>query len=278
MRRRPRVTIEIKSAEQIELMRLAGLAVAEGLARMSAAAVPGATTADLDQIGRDVLASHHATSNFQTHHGSLYFPGVICASVNDEIVHGIPSPKRVLADGDIISIDYGAIVQGWNADAAVTVAVGEFSAADGALSAACEQSLWAGLAAAKVGGHLTDISNAVETSIRSAGDFGIVENYGGHGIGSRMHMEPHILNYGKPGRGPELVAGMALAIEPMVTSGSPATAELDDDWTVVTQDGSRAAHWEHTVVLMPDGLWVITAADGGRHELSALGAKVSAQA
>jgi methionyl aminopeptidase len=278
MRRRRKTTIELKSPEQIRLMRLAGLAVADGLAQMSKAAVPGSTTGELDQIGRDVLARHGATSNFQTHHGGLYFPGVICASVNDEVVHGIPNVDRTLTDGDLISIDYGAIVQGWNADAAVTVAVGEFSAADAALSAACEKSMWDGIAAAQPGSRLSDVSHAVETSIRTSGKFGIVRDFGGHGIGSQMHMDPHILNYGEPGRGPELLAGMALAIEPMLTQGAPDTAQLSDEWTIVTQDGSRAAHWEHTVALLADGLWVLTAPDGGNAALSSRGVRLSALA
>jgi methionyl aminopeptidase len=276
--RRRQTSIELKSPEQIKLMREAGLVVAEGLAEMSQAAIAGASTFQLDQIGRDVLDRHGATSNFLGYHGSLYFPGVICASVNDEIVHGIPSPERVLVDGDLISIDFGAILDGWNGDAAITVAVGQASDEATTLSDACQKSLWDGIAAAIVGGRLTDISHAVETSVRSSGSYGIIENYGGHGIGTSMHMDPHILNYGKPGRGPELVPGMALAIEPMLTLGSPATKELSDGWTVVSTDGSWASHWEHTVALLADGPWVLTAPDGGRAELHARGVSVSALA
>ena len=276
--RRRRDHIEIKTAEQIRLMRRAGLVVAEGLAAMAEAAQPGVSTMQLDRIARDVLALAGATSSFLGYSGPPPFPGVICSSRNDNIVHGIPSEDDVLCDGDLISIDFGAIVAGWHGDAALTVAVGSVDEQSLALSRACEKSLWDGLAAARVNGRLTDISHAVETSVRSSGPYGIVTGYGGHGIGTAMHMEPHVLNHGKPGRGPELVAGMALAIEPMITLGSARTHELDDGWTVRTADGSWAAHWEHTVALLPDGPWVLTAADGGRAELAARGIAVSALA
>lgn len=275
--RRRQPSIELKSVDEIRKMRAAGQVVAQGLAEMSAAAVPGASTADLDRIGRDVIARGGAVSSFL---GYAFppFPGVICSSRNEAVVHGIPSTSDVIADGDLVSIDYGAIVDGWHGDAAVTVAVGDTSAEARAMSQACRTALWDGIAAAVVGGHLGDISHAVEQSIRRSGSYGIVENYGGHGIGTEMHMDPHILNYGKSGRGPRLVDGMALAIEPMITMGSPRTKELPDDWTVVTADGSWAAHWEHTVALLPDGLWVLTAEDGGRAELSARGVPVSSLA
>jgi methionyl aminopeptidase len=278
MRRRRHSSIELKTPAEIGKMRAAGLVVAEGLAAMSDAAVAGTSTYELDQLARSVLDAHGAKSNFLGYHGSLYYPGVICASVNDEIVHGIPSRDRVLADGDLISIDFGAILDGWNGDAAITVSVGAVSDEVGKLSAACEKSLWDGLAAARLNGRLTDISHAVETSVRASGNYGIVENYGGHGIGTAMHMEPHVLNYGPPGRGPALVEGMALAIEPMITIGSPHTSERADEWTVVTTDGSLAAHWEHTVALLADGPWVLTAPDGGRAQLSARGVKLSSMA
>jgi methionyl aminopeptidase len=267
--------IELKSLDQIAQMRAAGLVVARGLAEMSAAAAPKVSTADLDAIGREVLRSAGATSSFLGYNG---FPAVICSSVNDRIVHGIPAPDEVLREGDLVSIDFGAIVDGWHADAACTVAVGAVSPAAAALSAACEASLWDGLAAARVGARLSDISHAVETSVTAAGDYGIVTGYGGHGIGSAMHMDPHVLNHGKPGRGPRLVAGMALAIEPMLTAGSRATTELDDGWTVATVDGSLAAHWEHTVAILADGPWVLTAPDGGREQLAARGVQLSQRA
>jgi methionyl aminopeptidase len=260
-------------------MRVAGLVVARALAAMRDAVAPGVTTADLDGIARDVLRDAGATSSFLNYDiGYGPYPAVICASVNDRVVHGIPSPAEKLVEGDLISIDFGAIVDGWHGDAAITVPVGEVSEEAAGLSAACEESLWAGLAAARVDGRLTDISHAVETSIRSAGEYGIVDGYGGHGIGSAMHMPPHILNYGRPGKGPRLVPGMALAIEPMVTLGSRATQQLEDGWTVATVDGSWAAHWEHTVAILEDGPWVLTAEDGGVAELAKRGVTVSARA
>jgi methionyl aminopeptidase len=276
--RRRRDDIQLKTPDQIRRMRAAGLVVAAGLAAMTEAAKPGVSTHQLDQIARKVLADAGAVSSFLGYSGPPPFPGVICSSRNANVVHGIPSHQDVLADGDLISLDFGAIVDGWHGDAAVTVAVGEVSPDALALSEACRASLWDGIAAARVGGRLTDISHAVETSVRRSGRYGIVTGYGGHGIGTAMHMDPHILNHGKPGRGPQLAPGMALAIEPMITLGSPQTRELPDNWTVETADGSLAAHWEHTVALLPDGLWVLTAEDGGRAELSARGVPVSALA
>ncbi len=254
--------IEIKSADQLAVMRQAGLVVARTLDAISTAAIPGVTTRQLDEIARDILSDHGATSSFLGYkaHGAVPYPGVICASINNEVVHGIPG-DRVLQDGDLLSVDFGAIVDGWNGDAAVSILVGKVAPEVAELSRVTEASLWAGLAAAKVDGRLTDISHAVETVVNEAGAFGIVEEYGGHGIGSRMHMEPHILNYGSAGRGPVLRSGMALAIEPMVTLGSPEVGVLPDAWTVVTMDGGCAAHWEHTVAVTDDGPWVLTALD-----------------
>ena len=271
--------IELKTHEQLLLMRRAGLVVADALQAMSDAVRPGVSTADLDDIARGVLRDAGATSSFLGYDiGSGPYPAVICASVNDRVVHGIPSRAEKLVEGDVISIDFGAIVEGWHGDAAVTVAVGDVAANAAAMSAACRESLWAGIAAARAGGRLGDISHAVETSIRKAGRYGIVAGYGGHGIGSSMHMDPHILNYGRKGKGLRLTAGMALAIEPMVTLGARDTRELSDGWTVSTRDGSLAAHWEHTVALLDDGLWVLTAHDGGRAELERRGVAVSALA
>jgi methionyl aminopeptidase len=267
--------IQLKTPEQIATMRTAGLVVARALSAMRSAVVPGASTADLDAIAREVLREAGATPSFLGYHG---FPAVICASVNDRVVHGIPSSTEKLAEGDLISIDFGAIVDGWHGDSAISVPVGAVAPEVAALSAACEASMWDGVAAARSGGRLTDISHAVETSIRASGTYGIVDGYGGHGIGSEMHMAPHILNYGRPGKGPRLTPGMALAIEPMVTLGSRATEELDDGWTVVTVDGTWAAHWEHTVAILDDGPWVLTAEDGGRAELAKRGVELSAQA
>jgi methionyl aminopeptidase len=278
MRRRPE-RIELKSAEQIQAMRRAGLVVAEALQAMAAAAAPGVSTSDLDQVARDVLRRAGATSSFLNYDiGSGPYPAVICASVNDRVVHGIPSRREKLADGDIISLDFGAIVDGWHGDAAVTVLVGAVSDEARALSEACERALWAGLAQARAGARIGDISHAVESSVRAAGSYGIVAGYGGHGIGSAMHMDPHILNYGRPGKGSRLVPGMAVAIEPMITLGSRATREHDDGWTVSTVDRSWSAHWEHTVAILDDGPWVLTAPDGGRARLAELGVQVSALA
>jgi methionyl aminopeptidase len=277
--RRGQRAIEVKSPEQIRRMRAAGLVVARGLEAMRAAVAPGVSTADLDAIAREVLRDAGAASSFLHYDiGTGPYPAVICASVNERLVHGIPSAAETLREGDLISIDFGAIVDGWHGDAAITVAVGTVSEQAAALSEACRRSLWDGLAAARVGSRLSDISHAVETSIRAAGPYGIVEGYGGHGIGTAMHMDPHVLNYGRPGRGPRLTPGMALAIEPMVTTGSPATRELADGWTVVTADGSLSAHWEHTVALLEDGPWVLTADDGGQAELEARGVRLSAEA
>jgi methionyl aminopeptidase len=264
--------IQLKSPEQIATMRTAGLVVARALAAMRAAVAPGVSTADLDDVARSVLDEAGATASFLGYHG---YPAVICASVNDRVVHGIPTADEKLAEGDLISIDFGAIVDGWHGDSAISVPVGEVSAEVQALSDACEASMWDGLAVARSGGRLTDISHAVETSIRRAGPYGIVAGYGGHGIGSEMHMAPHILNYGRPGKGPRLTPGMALAIEPMVTLGGRATKELEDGWTVATVDGSWAAHWEHTVAILDDGPWVLTAEDGGRAELAKRGIELS---
>jgi len=244
-------------------MRAAGLVVARTLELMRLEVAVGITTSDLDAIARDSLSREGATSSFLGYHG---FPAVVCVSVNDEVVHGIPGPRR-LFEGDLVSIDFGAIVEGWHGDAAITVGVGELSGADSTLSDVTRDSLWAGIAAASVGGRLTDIGHAVESSVRARGTYGILEDYVGHGIGTSMHMEPSVPNYGAPGQGPRLVAGMALAIEPMVVRGEQHVYTLSDDWTVVTSDHSRAAHWEHTVALTDEGPWVLTALDGGAARL-----------
>jgi methionyl aminopeptidase len=269
--RRP-LQIEYKTPEQIERMRAAGLVVAEVLERVSAAAVPGVSTADLDRLAAEIIRSHGAVPSFLGYHG---YPATLCTSVNEQIVHAIPSPTQLLREGDVISIDAGAILAGWHGDAAVTVAVGEVSSTLTRLIRTAEDALWVGIAAAAAGvrsghGRLTDISRAIERSVRSSGRYGIVEGYGGHGIGTEMHQDPHVLNYGRPGRGPRLVPGLCLAIEPMITLGSPRTVELADGWTVVTHDGSMAAHVEHTVALHEDGAWVLTAPDGGAARLGEL--------
>jgi methionyl aminopeptidase len=174
------------------------------------------------------------------------------------VVHGIPGPGQVLRAGDVISIDCGAILDGWHGDSALSVGVGEIDPADQAMLDACEASMWAGIAQAVAGQRLSDISHAIEQSVRDSGDYGLIREYTGHGIGTEMHMDPVVRNYGPPGQGPRLRAGMALAIEPMITRGTRHVAELDDGWTVVTTDGSRAAHFEHTVAITPGGPWVLT--------------------
>ena len=261
--------IEIKSAEQIALMRVAGLLVGETLELLRAAVRPGITTGELDALAEDNIRSHGGVPSFKGY-SHPPFPGTICASVNDEVVHGIPG-ARVLDEGDVISIDCGAIVDGWHGDAAITVAVGEVPEDVHELMRVTEESLWRGLAAASLGGRVSDISHAIETYVRSQGRYGILEEYTGHGIGTEMHMPPNVPNFGRRGRGPKLVEGMALAVEPMVTLGSKRTALLDDEWTVVTSDGSRAAHFEHTFTLRASGTWVLTAVDGGEKRLAELG-------
>ena len=258
---RGRDRIEIKTTGEIEAMRLAGLVVARTLQRVADIAEAGATTADLDACAAQSIRDEGAEPSFLGYHG---YPAHICVSVNDEVVHGIPGP-RVIREGDLVSIDCGAIVDVWHGDAAVSVLVGTVTAEVAELSRVTEQSLWAGLAAARPGGRLSDIGHAVETVIRSHGEhYGIVEEYVGHGIGSRMHMEPAVPNYGKPGKGPRLEPGMALAIEPMVVLGDAGVHTLDDEWTVVASDGSHASHWEHTVAVTDEGPWVLTALDDVR--------------
>jgi methionyl aminopeptidase len=259
--------IEIKTPAQIERMRAAGLVVGRTLQLLRESARAGMTTQELDRIAEDSIRSAGATPSFLGYHG---FPGSICASVNDEVVHGIPG-DRVLRDGDVVSIDCGAIVDGWHGDAAVTVPIGEVAPEALELIRVTEEAMWRGIAAAALGGRVTDISHAVETYVRGQGDFGIVEDYVGHGIGSAMHQPPNVPNYGRPGKGPKLVEGLALAVEPMIVLGDQANHTLDDDWTVVTDDGSFAAHFENTFTLTPEGAWVLTALDGGAAKLAELG-------
>jgi methionyl aminopeptidase len=252
--------IELKTVGEIDAMRTAGALVARALAAVCAAARPGVSTGELDALAEQVIRDGDGVPSFLGYHG---FPATICASVNEQIVHGIPATAKVLADGDLLSVDCGAIVEGWHGDAAVTLAVGIGAPSDLALSAACEEALQAGIAAIRAGARLTDISYAVQTAAEAAGrrdgvPYGIVREYGGHGIGTAMHMDPFLPNHGTPGQGPRLVPGMALAVEPMLTVGDPETRELDDGWTVVTADGSRAAHWEHTVAVTDDGPRILT--------------------
>ena len=256
MRRMREAGVQIKTPAQLAVMWEAGQVVAAALQAAAAAVAPGVSTAELDDIASRQIAAAGAVPSFLGYHG---YPATICASINDEIVHGIPGTTRVLRAGDVVSIDCGAIVDGWHADAALTVGVGAISADLTKLLADCERALWQGIAAARPGARLSDISHAVERSVRAAGEYGIVEDYVGHGIGTDMHMDPAVPNLGKPGRGPVLREGMALAIEPLLVLGSPDTQLLDDDWTVVSQDGGWSAHFEHTVAITADGPWVLTA-------------------
>ena len=266
------MAIQIKTFEQLQLMRKAGLVVGQALELMKAAIAPGVTPLELDAIAADYLKANNATPSFLNYHG---YPNVICASVNHEVVHGIPN-ERPLVSGDIISVDFGAIVNGWHGDAAFSIGIGEIDPADQKLMDTCEESMWRGIAAAKVGGHLTDISHAIESYILSQGKYGILREYGGHGIGTEMHQDPHVINYGPAGLGPELKTGLALAIEPMITRGTEKMKTLSDDWTVIASDKSNGAHFEHTFALLPDGKpFVLTALDGGAADLGRLGIKIS---
>lgn len=263
--------VQIKTPDQIDAMRRAGIVVGETLEVLRAAVRPGMTTAELDAIAEDEIRSRGATPSFKGYHG---FPASICASVNEVVVHGIPG-DRVLNEGEVISIDCGAIVDGWHGDSAITVALGDVPAEVTELMRVTEEAMWRGIAAARLGGRVTDISHAVESYIRSqpgGAGYGILEEYVGHGIGSEMHQPPNVPNYGKAGKGPKLQRGLALAVEPMITLGTNETDVLEDDWTVVTLDGSWSAHFEHTFALTPDGLWVLTALDGGQAKLEELAA------
>ena len=275
MWRSHRPAIQLKTPAQIAKMREAGVLVAETLRALAAAAQPGVTTKELDALAEGRIRAAGAVPSFKGYHG---FPATICTSVNEEIVHGIPADTKRLRGGSVISIDCGAIVDGWHADAALTVGVGEISAEMSQLLTVCEDALWQGLAQATAGRRLTDISHAIENSVRSRGGYGIVEEYVGHGIGTEMHMPPSVPNYGPPGRGPLLQVGMALAVEPMVTAGRHVTELLDDDWTVVTADGSWSAHFEHTVAITAAGPWVLTAVDGGAGRLGDLAPAAGAAA
>ncbi len=284
MRLRRDEPIQIKTPAQIAIMREAGLVTAAALQAAVAAVAPGISTAELDAIAEREIRMAGAVPSFKGYHG---YPATICTSVNDQIVHGIPSSGQTLRDGDVISIDCGAIVGGWHGDSAVTVQVGRATEAAGparpdaaelaGLLSACEQALWHGLAEAVPGRRLSDISHAVEQAARAAGRYGIVREYTGHGIGTQMHMDPAVPNFGRPGRGPVLQEGMALAIEPMLVLGQPQTRLLDDEWTVVTEDGSWAAHFEHTVAITSDGPWVLTAPDGGASGFATLAGRQLAE-
>src|SRR5262245_36614221 len=228
--------IQYKTPEQIELMRAAGLLVARTLEVLRAAVEPGVSTAELDSLAEQTIRAGGAVPSFLGYYG---YPASICTSVNEQVVHAIPAKHQVLAEGDLISIDCGAALDGWHGDAAITVPVGEVRPELLRMAKVAEDAMWAGIAAAARSagrGRLTDISHAIAHTVRQSGRYGIVEGYGGHGIGTEMHQDPDVPNLGRPGKGPRLVPGMALAIEPMITMGSRYTVELSDGWTVVTRD------------------------------------------
>lgn len=258
---RGRKTVPARSAGELDAMAAAGSVVAAALRAVQDGAAAGVSTKDLDDIAESVIRQAGGTPSFLGYHG---YPASICSSVNDRVVHGIPSAAELLSPGDLVSIDCGAIIDGWHGDAAITFGVGALIPADEALSAATRQAMEAGIAAMVPGNRLTDVSHAIEMGTRAAERthdrrYGIVAGYGGHCIGRQMHMDPFLPNEGEPGKGPLLVAGSVLAIEPMLTLGTTRTRILEDEWTVVTADGTRAAHWEHTVAVTDEGPRILTA-------------------
>jgi len=249
--------VTLKSPREIETMARAGRIVAGTLALMRQQVRPGVSTEELDAAAEQFIRSHPgARPSFKGLYG---FPKTLCVSINDEIVHGIPSPRRVLVEGNIVSVDVGVYLDGFHADAATTIPVGKVSPEAERLLAVTEAALMAGISQATVGHHIGDIGHAVQQVAEAAG-FGVVRELVGHGVGQRMHEDPQVPNHGQPGRGPRLLAGMTLAIEPMITQGDFSTRMLDDKWTVVTADGSLAAHFEHTVAITKDGPRVLTKA------------------
>lgn len=269
--------IEYKTDAQLSQMAKAGVITSRALDAAVAAAGPGVTTAQLDTVFRGVLDEHGAGSNFL---GYYDYPATICTSVNDEVVHGIPG-ERTLVEGDMISIDGGATItdtrgKTWHGDSARTALIGQVTDARRELSEITRAALWHGIAAAATAKKVGEIGFAIENFVRQeTGDkYGIIEDFVGHGIGTSMHMAPDVLNYAARDLGPRLKKGMALAIEPMLTTGSIETVTLDDDWTIKTVDGGDACQWEHSVAFHSEGIWVLTAEDGGASELSKLGVTV----
>ena len=247
--------IVCRSAAELERMREAGRLVGEVLTELMAHVAPGVTTADLDALAERRILKAGAIPAFKGYHG---YPATICASINEEVIHGIPSGRRVLNEGDIISIDVGASLDGYYGDSAITLPVGQVSEAAATLLRVTEESLYKAIERVKVGGRVSDIGHAVQQHVEAYG-LSVVREFVGHGIGQKMHEEPQIPNYGEPGRGPRLTEGMVLAIEPMVNAGKPAVKVLADGWTAVTRDASLSAHFEHTVAVTADGPWILTA-------------------
>lgn len=266
-----RKSYTLKTDEEIRKMRIAGLLTAQALENVKAAVKPGITTLELDQIAEKTIRAGGGVPNFQLVPGYYH---TICASINSEIVHGIPT-NRELKAGDLLSVDCGAEVDGWNGDSAFSIVVpgdnSDLSKQRQKQSDVCEESLWAGIAAFAKGSKLNDIGIAVEEYVKSQGPYGILQQYIGHGIGRSMHEDPAVFNYKTRDPGPKLTAGMCLAIEPMITAGDQQTFIQDDDWTVETMDGSDGAHWEHSVARHSRGIWVLTAPDGGKSRLARYG-------
>lgn len=261
-----------KSPAQLRLMVAPGLATAASLDAVQNAVSAGMTTLELDALAEQAIVASGGSSNFKLEQG---YHHTICSSVNDEVVHGIPG-SRILQPGDIVSIDSGAILDGWNGDAARSFVLPdparpETVAERQRLSDVTERSLWEGIARLASAKHLNEVGEAIEDYILSQGDYGILTDYIGHGIGRRMHEEPPVFNYRVRAKGPEVKPGLVVAIEPMVVLGGPGTYVKDDGWTVATEDGKAAAHWEHSVAVHKDGIWVLTAADGGAAGLAPFG-------
>lgn len=248
--------ILIKTPAELARMREAGRIVAGVLARLRREVAPGVTTGDLDRIAEEEIRQAGGVPAFKGYRG---FPASICTSVNDEVVHGIPSPRRVLREGEIVSLDVGVALDGFYADAALTVPVGRIGPDARRLLRVTEEALWAGIRAAREGARLGDVSHAVQRHVERHG-YSVVREYAGHGIGRQMHEDPWVPNYGRPGRGPVLRRGMTLAIEPMVNAGRHEVYTLPDGWTVKTRDGSLSAHFEHTVAVAGDAPEILTAA------------------
>jgi methionyl aminopeptidase len=249
--------VTLKSPREVDIMARAGRIVAGTLALMRTLVRPGVSTEDLDAAAEAFIRGHEgATPSFKGLYG---FPKTLCTSIDNEIVHGIPSSRRVLAEGSIVSVDVGVFLDGLHADSATTIPVGRIASEAERLLSVTQQCLEAGIGAARVGNHVGDIGHAVQQVAEGAG-YGVVRELVGHGIGTRFHEEPQVPNYGAPKRGPRLLEGMTIAIEPMITVGSPATKTLGDKWTVVTADGTLSAHFEHTVAITANGPRILTAA------------------